>query len=70
MDCLLFAQKGSSNFLKSVISYNDDGDLINKIRKLNMTENLAIIFQKKSYNFVKKFDWKKVSKEYLKIIKN
>ena len=67
---VICSKRVASNFLKNVISYNDDGDLINKIRKLKHDRKFSNYISKKSYNFVKKFDWKKVSKEYLKIIKN
>ena len=67
---VICSKRVASNFLKNVISYNDDGDLINKIRKLKYDRKFSNYISKKSYNFVKKFDWKKVSKDYLKIIKN
>jgi len=64
------SKRVARNFEKNVISYNDDADLINKIKKLKNDKKLSNYISKKSFNFLKKFDWKKVSKEYFKIIKN
>ena len=64
------SKKVARNFEKNVISYNDDIDIIDKIKKLKNDKKSSNYVSKKSFNFIKKFDWKKVSKEYLKIIKN
>ena len=67
---VICSNRVASNFEKNVISYNDDIDIINKIKKLKNDKKLSNYISKKSLNFIKKFDWKKVSKEYFKIIKN
>tara|TARA_B100000902_G_scaffold16267_1_gene19451 strand:- start:4132 stop:5265 length:1134 start_codon:yes stop_codon:yes gene_type:complete len=67
---VISSKKAASNFDKNVISYNDDFDLINKIYKLKNDKKLSNYISKKSLNFVNKFDWKKVSKDYFKVIKN
>ena len=59
----------ASNFKKSVLSYKSDKDLIEKIYNLKNNRNLSNKISKKSLNFIKKHYWKKVDKEYLKIIK-
>ena len=67
---VICSSKVASNFYKNVVSYNDNDDLIYKINKLKNDKKLSNHISKKSLNFVNKFDWKKVSKEYFKIIKN
>jgi glycosyltransferase involved in cell wall biosynthesis len=67
---VICSKRVASNFEKNVISYNDDIDIIDKIKKLKNDKKSSNYVSKKSFNFIKKFDWKKVSKEYLKIIKN
>ena len=59
----------ASNFKKSVLSYKSDKDLIEKIYNLKNNQNLSNKISKKSLNFIKKHYWKKIDKEYLKIIK-
>jgi glycosyltransferase involved in cell wall biosynthesis len=67
---VICSHKVASNFDKNVITYNDNTDLVYKINKLKNDKKLCNYFSKKSLKFINQFDWKKVSKEYLKIIKN
>ena len=67
---VICSHKVASNFDKNVITYNDNTDLVHKINKLKNDKKLCNYFSKKSLKFINKFDWKKVSKEYLEIIKN
>ncbi len=67
---VICSDKVASNFDKNIVSYNDNADLINKIKKLKNDKKLCNYFSKKSLNYVKKFKWKKVSKEYFKLVKN
>ena len=43
---VICSKRVASNFLKNVISYNDDGDLINKIRKLKHDRKFSNYIQK------------------------
>ena len=67
---VICSKKVANNFDKNVISYNDDNDLINKINKLKNDKKLSNQISRKSLKYVSKFNWKKVGKEYLKIIKS
>jgi glycosyltransferase involved in cell wall biosynthesis len=64
------SKKVAINFGKNVISYNDESDLLVKIRKLKNDKKLGNQISKKSLRFVNKFSWQKIQKEYLKIIKD
>ena len=64
---VICSKKVASNFNKNVISYTDDNDFINKIRKLKNDKKFNNQIAKKSLRFVNKFTWSKVQKEYLKI---
>jgi len=67
---VICSKKTSANFDKNVISYNDEDDLVKKINKLRYDKKLSNQISKKSLKFITKFTWKKIEKEYLKIIKN
>ena len=67
---VICSKKVARNFDKNVISYNNNTDLINKINKLKNNKKLSNFISKKSLTFVAKFVWRKISKEYIKIIKN
>ena len=67
---VICSNKVARNFDNNVITYNDNTDLVNKINKLKNDKKLSNYVSKKSLNYIGKFDWKKVSKEYFKIIKN
>ena len=64
------SKKTSHNFEKKVLSYSDNNDLAVKINKLKNDKKLGNQYSKNSIRFVNKFLWKKVQKEYLKIINN
>ena len=64
------SKKVAINFDKNVISYNDENDLLIKIKELKNDKKLGNQISKKSLRFVNKFSWQKIQKEYLKIIKN
>ena len=67
---VICSSKVASNFNKYVIKYNDDFELIDKIKKLKNGKKFSNKMSQKSLKFVKKFTWQKTKKEYLKIIKN
>ncbi len=67
---VICSKKTASNFDNNVISYKDDKDLIDKIRKLKDDKKFSNYISKKSLKHVNKYIWKKVSKEYIKIINN
>lgn len=64
------SKKVAINFDKNVISYNDESELLVKIRKLKNDKKLGNQISKKSLRFINKFKWQKIQKEYLKIIKD
>ncbi len=67
---VICSKKTASNFDNNVISYRNDKDLIDKIKKLKDDKKFSNYISKKSLKYVNKFIWKKVSKEYIKIINN
>lgn len=67
---VICSKKVANNFNKNVISYRNEYDLINKIYKLINDKKLSNKISKKSLTFINNFTWKKISKEYFKIIKN
>jgi len=48
----------------------DEGDLLNKLTLLIEDDNLRNNLTKRGYEFSKKYNWKKVSKDILKVYKN
>lgn len=62
--------KVSANFGSATISYKNDEELISKISNLVLREKISKAYSVKSNNFIKKFLWKKISLNYLKLIKN
>ena len=67
---VICSKKTASNFNNNVISYRNDKDLIDKIKKLKDDKKFSNYMSKKSLKHVNKYIWKKVSKEYIKIINN
>jgi len=65
---VICSKKTASNFDDNVISYRNDKDLIDKIKKLKNDKKFSNYISKKSLKHVHKYIWKKVSKEYIKII--
>ena len=64
------SKKTAYHFNKNVISYSNENDLVEKIKKLKRNKRLSNQISKRSLLFVKKFTWNKIQKEYLKIINN
>lgn len=60
------SNKVSVNFDKNVITYNSNSELAKKILKLKSDKKLWNKYSKKSYRFIQKFKWKKVSLKYFK----
>ena len=67
---VICSKKTASNFNDNVISYKNEKDLIDKIKKLKDDKKFSNYISKKSLKHVNKYIWKKVSKEYVKIINN
>lgn len=67
---VICSKKTASNFINNVISYRNDKDLIEKIKRLKDDKKFSNYISKKSLKNVNKYIWKKVSKEYIKIINN
>jgi glycosyltransferase involved in cell wall biosynthesis len=62
--------KVASNFNKNVLSYRNDSELINKIISLKNNKKLSTQMSNKSLRFINNFSWKKITKNYLRIVKN
>ena len=58
----------SHHFDKCVITYSDENDLVVKLNKLKNDKKFSNQISKKSLRFINKFIWKKIRKEYLKLI--
>ena len=67
---VICSKKTASNFDDNVISYRNDKELIDKIKKLKDDKKFSNYISKKSLKNVNKYIWKKVSKEYIKIVNN
>ena len=67
---VICSKKTASNFNDNVISYKNEKDLIDKIKKLKEDKKFSNYISKKSLKHVNKYIWKKVSREYVKIINN
>ena len=67
---VISSRKVANNFDKCVISYNDNFDLIDKIKKLKNDKKLSSKISERSLKHIKNFTWQKIKKEYLKMIKN
>ena len=63
-------KKVASNFGKYVISYNNNFELIDKIKKFKNDRKFSGKISEKSLKYIKKFTWQKTKREYLKIIQN
>ena len=66
---VICSNKVSKNFGKSVLSYDRDYEIIEKIISLKTNKSKSNDFSRKSLKFVKNLTWKQVSKNYLKLIK-
>ena len=67
---VISSKKVANNFGKYLVSYNDNFELIEKIKKLKNDKRFSREISEKSLKYIKKFTWQKTKKEYLKIIKN
>ena len=67
---VICSKKVAQNFNKNILSYSDEYELINKIKKLQTDKKLSTQISRKSLNFVKNLTWKKIGKQYLNIVKN
>tara|TARA_B100000886_G_scaffold153897_1_gene104749 strand:+ start:5959 stop:7086 length:1128 start_codon:yes stop_codon:yes gene_type:complete len=65
---VICSNKASQNFNKSVISYTENHNLINIIVKLKDNKKISNQISKKSIKFIKNYSWKKIEKQYIKII--
>ena len=66
---VLSSERTASNFNDDVLSYHNNEDLIKKILKLKKEKKLCNKYSKKSNKCIKKFLWKKIRREYLKVTK-
>ena len=64
------SKKVAHNFDNHVLSCSEENDMINKIFKLKNSKKLSDQISKKSLRFINSFSWKKIEKNYLKIIKS
>ncbi|MEC6987070.1 MAG: glycosyltransferase [Pseudomonadota bacterium] len=60
--------KVAKNFGTSVINYKQNKDLIKIILDLRKNKHKSNNFSKRSFNYVKKFSWKRISLKYLKLL--
>ena len=65
---VICSDKAAQNFNKNVISYKENHDLINLIVKLKNNKKISNQISKKSIKFVKNYSWKKIGRQYIKII--
>ena len=66
---VLSSERTASNFNDDVLSYHNNEDLIKKILKFKKEKKLCNKYSKKSNKCIKKFLWKKIRREYLKVTK-
>jgi hypothetical protein len=66
---VLSSERTASNFNDDVLSYRNNEDLIKKILKFKKEKKLCNKYSKKSNKCIKKFLWKKIRREYLKVTK-
>ena len=67
---VICSKKTAYNFGDNVISYKNENDLIDKIKKLKDDKKFSNYISKKSFKHANKYIWKKVNKEYIKIVNN
>ena len=63
------SKKVAINFGNSVLTYNNNKELVNKLEALKNNYNLSIKLRKNSKKLIKNFSQEKINKSYLKIIK-
>ena len=66
---VICSKKTANNFNNNVLSYRNEDELITMIKKLKNEKKLSNQISKNSLNFVNKFTWAKIQKEYLKLVK-
>ena len=67
---VICSKKTAHNFNNNVLSYRNEDELITMIKKLKNEKKLSNQISKNSLNFVNKFTWAKIQKEYLKLVKD
>ena len=65
---VICSERTSLNFIKNVIVYKSNHDLVNKINDLKNNRLKSKKFSKYSLRFIKKLKWKEISKKYSKVI--
>jgi len=63
------SKKVAINFGNSVLTYNNNKELVNKLEALKNNYNLSIKLRKNSKKLIKNFSQEKINRSYLKIIK-
>ncbi len=66
---VICSKQTAANFNKSVVRYNNNGDLIKKILLLKNNKKISLNYSIKSKKMVKKLTWNKLSPNYSKVIK-
>ena len=64
------SNKVYSNFGSTTLNYKNEKELINHIIQLKLNKKKSQAYSKKSQNYIKNFIWKKISKNYNKLIEN
>ena len=67
---VICSSKVSKNFGQNVISYEQDLDLISKLILLKNNRSKSNKLSTKSIKFAKNHLWKKISKDYFRLINN
>lgn len=64
------SERSAVNFGSNVLTYNTEKKLINHIVSLKEEKKISQNYSSKSLKFIKKYLWKNVSKDYIKLIKD
>ena len=64
------SERSAVNFGSNVLTYKTEKKLINHIVSLKEEEKISQNYSSKSLKFIKKYLWKNVSKDYIKLIKD
>ena len=63
------SKKVAKNFGLSVVSFNEDAELLKHLLTLKNNKTKSIRLSKNSIKFLKNLDWNKVKIKYLKLLK-